>query len=65
MTLSFFTSKPRSYRDDDLRYDIGADLMDAFQEAGFEDAEYNFNDFGIELDFGDETLQANSYEELS
>ena len=64
MTLTFFTSKPRSYRDEDPRYDIGAALVDAFQEAGFEDAEYNFNEFGIELDLGDETLQANSYEEL-
>lgn len=64
MILTFFTSKPRDYRAEDPRYDIGATLEDAFQEIGFEDADCDFSESGIELDLGDDTLEANSYEEL-
>lgn len=64
MFLTFFTTKPDNYRDGDPRNEICAALMDAFFDAGFEDADCDVNEFGVLLDLGDETLQANSYEEL-
>ena len=64
MVLTFTTSLPEDYRGCDPRHDIAAILEDAFAWNGFENAETDFTDEGISVDLFDDTLEADTYEDL-
>ena len=63
MVLTFTTSLPEDYRGCDPRHDICAILTDAFTDD-YENCEADFTRDGVQIDLGDDSLEADTYEDL-